>query len=379
MIYLDNAATTKVSPSVSKAVYPYLTECYGNAGSMYELGRISAEAIQVARNRVADFIGAKPKQIIFTSGGSEANNLVLSGMAPSLKLSGQGIVSTKIEHHSILRTLEGLINRGEIDLVRFLKCGVSGKLNPKTLNENLENIGLVSVMYVNNETGIKNDVKELAKIAHKNNVLFHTDCVQAAGFHPINVDELGCDFLSISSHKIHGFKGMGALYVRNFDYLEPLIYGGREQEFGYRGGTENVAGIVGFGEACESARIHLKENREHIDNVVRCFITALYKEGIQDYQILSPLSDTKIVSVLFKNVDAQSLVAALDSQGVCISAGSACRSQETEPSHVLLDLGLSNLQARMVVRYSFSEYNTEDEALEAAKITADCVSVIRGL
>ena len=379
MIYLDNAATTKISPLVSEAIYPYLTEYYGNAGSMYELGRISAEAIQVARNRVATLIGAEPNQIVFTSGGSEANNLVLSGMAPSLKRSGQGIVTTKIEHHSILRTLDGLRNRGEIDLVRFLKCGVNGKLNPKTLSENLENIGLVSVMYVNNETGIKNNVKELAEIAHKHNALFHTDCVQAAGFHPINVDEIGCDFLSISSHKIHGLKGVGALYVRNFDYLEPLIYGGKEQEFGYRGGTENVAGIVGFGEACVSAWTHLQENREHINNVVRCFITSLSEEGIANYQILSPLSDTKIVSILFENVDAQTLVAALDSQGVCISAGSACRSQETEPSHVLLDLGLNNLQSRMVVRFSFSEYNTEEEAKEAASIVAKCISTLRHL
>lgn len=389
MIYLDNAATTQIAPEVLDVMMPYLTNEYGNAGSLYALGRRAADAVAYARQQVADCIGAKPEQIIFTSGGTEANNLIFKGMAPYLKSNGKThLVTTNIEHDSILNTIKEMCTKErfyvsylDVDNHGIVPMGVTEQIQ-KTITENT---GLVSMMYVNNEIGSINHIQQACAIARKKKILFHTDCVQALGSIEIDVEKLGCDSLSISSHKIHGAKGVGALYIRNSELLSPFITGGEEQEFGHRGGTENVAGIVGFGKACEMVKQNLKQNQTRIVYLKKlfydCLLSNLIKYGFDGCLHINgslPYHNGKVLNLRFDGVDAQTLVLYLDTKGVCISAGSACRSRESKPSNVLLAIGLTPDEARSSVRFSFSYYLTEEEVLEAAKITASAIQVLSG-
>lgn len=390
MIYLDNAATTKIAPEVLEAMMPYLTDEYGNAGSLYALGRRAADAVAHARKQVADCIGARPEQIIFTSGGTEANNLVFKGLVSYLKSQGKThLITTEIEHDSVLNTVKEMCIKHQfyvsylgVDNNGVVPMGIAEQIR-KTINEET---GLISMMYVNNEIGSVNHIQQACAIAHENGVLFHTDCVQALGSIKIDVEKLGCDFLSISSHKIHGTKGVGALYVRHPELLSSLITGGEEQEFGYRGGTENVAGIVGFGKACEIAERDLKQNQTRIIYLKRLFYGTLLhnlaERGLDDCLHLNgilPHHNGKILNLRFDGIDAQTLVLYLDTKGVCISAGSACRSRESQPSNVLLAIGLTPDEARSSVRFSFSHYLTDEQVLEAAKITASAIQVLGGV
>ena len=248
MIYLDNAATTKVLPEVLDAMMPYLTTNYGNAGSLHKLGREASSAIETARQQVADFLNCQPENIIFTSGGSEANNLAIKGVATYLLSKGKtGIATSAVEHDSVFNALRDL-KRGfypiTIPVNRGCICdSIALEDSLRAMSNSSSPIGLVSVMYANNITGAINNVEKLASIAHNKGAMFHTDCVQAAGFNELDVKKIGCDFLSLSGHKIHAPKGVGALYVKDRSKLSPLISGGSAQEFGLRGGTENVAGI----------------------------------------------------------------------------------------------------------------------------------------
>lgn len=397
MIYLDNASTTQVDNRVIDAMMPFLTESYGNAGTLYELGRKSADAIMEARKYVADLIHAEPSQIIFTSGGSEANNMVFAGLRDYLLANNKThIVTTKIEHDSILHMVEKMCNTQYVDGKTNIKDGfdatyISPVFNSCICPEDVENAitsstGIVSIMHTNNETGIVNNVAAIGKICKKHNVLFHTDCVQAAGCSELDVDEIGCDFLSISSHKIHGVKGVGALFVKDKSILSPLIYGGHSQEYGLRGGTENVAGIVAFGEACRILKEDFSRDVE--------YITALRKmlyDGIKEDLSSKGLNDIfhvngninldehgKTFNARFDGVDAETLLMLLDARGVCVSAGSACTSHEAKPSHVLLALGIDEEDIRNSIRFSVSRMNTNIEIIQASKIIADCVSILRG-
>lgn len=390
MIYLDNAATTQIAPEVLEAMMPYLTDEYGNAGSLYALGRRAAEAVAQAREQVADCIGAKPEQIIFTSGGTEANNLVFKGLAPYLKTQDRThLITTKIEHDSVLNTVKEMCIKHEFDVsyldvkdVRQVPAGVAIGLK-EIINENT---GLVSMMYVNNEIGSVNNVQEACEIAHKHDALFHTDCVQALGDIDIDVMQLGCDFLSMSSHKIHGAKGVGALYAKDPTLLHPLITGGYDQEFSLRGGTENVSGIVGFGKACEMIKQNIQERQSRILSLKQLFLdvlcNTLIEYGLEDLKCFfngaSPICKGKILNLRFRDIDAQTLVLYLDNKGVCVSAGSACRSRESKPSPVLLAIGLNPEEARNSVRFSFSHYLTDEQVVEAAKITASAIQVLSG-
>lgn len=387
MIYLDNAATTQIAPEVLDAMMPYLTEEFGNAGSLHSLGRRAADAIAKARKQVADCIGAKPEQIIFTSGGTEANNLVFKGLAPYLKSQNKThIITSKIEHDSVLNTVKEMNIKHGFD-VSYLDVTNKDRV-PIEIDRGIqevinENTGIVSVMYVNNETGLVNNVLQACVSAHTNGVLFHTDGVQALGSIEIDVDKLGCDFLSISSHKIHGAKGTGALYVRNPELLSSLLTGGEEQEFGYRGGTENVAGIVGFGKACELISLNFEQNRNRVQYLKKLFYDVLLHNLTEcglgmslHLNGTSPYHNGKILNLRFEDVDAQTLVLYLDANGVCVSAGSACRSHESEPSNTLLAIGLTPDEARSSVRFSFSHYLTDEQVFEAAKITAYAVQVL---
>ena len=385
MIYLDNAATTKIDPQVLDAMMPYLTEQYGNPGTLYGLGLQAKKAVENARRQVADFISAKPEQIIFTSGGTEANNLVFFGTAGYLEDVGKpGIITSRYEHDSVIHSAYKIAIRQGFG-VTYLFPDLEGHINPSEVESKVSgNIGLVSVMYVNNETGSENDVKEIAGVCKKKDVLFHTDCVQAAGCYPIDAVEIGCDFLSISSHKIHGPKGVGALYVKDPTILSPLIIGGKFQEFGLRGGTENVAGIVGFGKACELAKQNLHTTQNHCSILKQLF----YNHLIEDMTNigLSPdivhingeqiIKHGKTLNLRFDGIDAETLLLMLSTKGVCVSAGSACTSHESQPSHVLTAIGLTPDEARSSVRISFSKMNTEDEVRDAAAMFAACIKVL---
>ena len=381
MIYLDNASTTQVDPRVLQAMMPYLTEEYGNPGTLYGLGRRAEKAVSKSRRRVADFIGAKPEQIIFTSGGSEANNLVFYGLEKSVFSEKRYIIISEIEHDSLLKAAERASKNCGLHTI-YLATNNSGYIEPRLVEETLDKyngeVVLVSIMHTNNETGVSNDIEAIGRICRNHKVLFHTDCVQAAGCSLLDVNKMNCDFLSISSHKIHGAKGVGALYVRDRKYLNPLILGGNSQEFGLRGGTENVAGIVGFGEACRVAQEYLSEHPEPIEEDLKQIIIGTLKElGTLDFRINGEWNSGKTMSIYFEGVDAETLLLMLDSQGVCVSAGSACRSHENKPSRVLMAMGIDAEEARNSIRISVSRMNTKEEMVQAAKIIADCVKILR--
>lgn len=387
MIYLDNAATTKIDDRVLDAMEPYLTENYGNAGTLYGLGRESAEAIKKARACVADLIGAKPEQIVFTSGGTESNNMVLRGVLNRLEREGKPrILTTRVEHDSVLRTVENICGGNRGFYASFASPTEGGWIDPQEFVRQIdENTGFASVMTMNNETGVRNDVWKIAEGCKRKGVLFHTDCVQAIGCEKIDVNTLLCDFLSVSSHKIHGPKGVGALYVRDLSTISPMITGGKFQEFGMRGGTENVAGIVGFGKACELLEnMDLKFNsfepyKKLFMNRLKTCLSKNNLEGIVHINGDSENSGSKILNVRFDNVDAETLLLMLDSNGVCVSAGSACASHEHEPSHVLLAMGLRGEDAMNSIRISMSRMNDGMEIYRAAEIMASCVCKLSSL
>ena len=381
MIYLDNAATTRIAPEVLESMMPYLTTEYGNAGTLYSFGRSAANAIQKARAQVATLFGCTPDHVIFTSGGSEGNNTVFKGLRHKLTEQGKKhLIISAIEHDSVLRAAESLTKDGFY--ITYIKPGSDGRISPKAVEAAIhEDTGLVSVMFVNNETGAVNDINEIGRICRQHEVMFHTDCVQAAGQYELSVHKNDVDFATVSSHKIHGPKGVGALYARDKEFL-PLVCGGAEQEFGLRGGTENVPGIVGFGAATNIAVEEMHDDLISVSMLKQRFYMALLDAfrrldlptdciHVNGHPVIEP---GKTLNLRLDGVDAQTLLLMLDANGVCVSAGSACRSHEAEPSHVLTAMGLTPNEARSSVRVSFSKYNTTDEVVCAAQSFASCVA-----
>lgn len=384
MIYLDNAATTQIDGEVLDAMLPYITNMYGNAGALYELGRQAKKAVDEARENVAGFLNCEPDQVIFTSGGSEGNNFVLSGLAPHLKETGKPEIITSMgEHDSVIRATEALCIKHGFH-TQYLPISSTGTVDMHDLSKAISgSTGLVSIMYVNNELGTVNPVNDIAAVCAKHGILFHTDCVQAASSRRLDTREIGCDFLTVSSHKLHGPKGVGAVFAKDKSLLSPLVCGGENQEFGYRGGTENVAGIVGFGKACEIMSRNFSEIDLRVSMMKQKFFAALmesltaYKLGDRAHVNGEPvLHHGKILNMRFDGIDSETLLLMLDAKGVCVSAGSACHSQEVEPSRVLLAYGVGEDAARSSVRISFSKKNTVDEVESAAKIMADCVNIL---
>lgn len=391
MIYLDNAATTAVASEVLDAMLPYLRDSYGNAGSLHTLGRQAAKAIEKAREQVAEFMNAKPDQIIFTSGGTESNNLAILGSKDYMERVGKRhIITSPTEHESVLTAINSLCESSKQNIKSefyssFLPVDKFGQVSVETLQKELNtnnDIGFVSVMYANNEIGTRNDIEQIGQLCRKKHILFHTDCVQAAGSFELNANL--CDLMSVSSHKIHGAKGVGALYVKDKQKLQAIIHGGTEQEFGYRGGTENVAGIVGFGAACEISAKQIEENLKKIVFLKNLFyetLIAKLKEDELDDCVkingLLPCFKGKTLSLTFRGVDAQTLVLMMDANGVFVSAGSACCSHDLKPSHVLTAIGLSDEDARSTIRVSFSAYNTQSEIEQTAVLLAKCVKRLR--
>lgn len=382
MIYLDNAATTQIDPVVVETMMPYLTEQFGNPGSLYKLGRDAREAVEKARAQVARLMCAKPEQIIFTSGATEANNMVFEITRKFLENSGKKhVITSQIEHKSVLKSVQNLVDNHEFNATYV---GLSRSL--ANLPENIDQsftpkTGLVSIMYANNEIGHAFDVRLIGRLCKKHDTLFHTDCVQAAGCRPINVERIGCDFATISSHKIHGPKGIGALFIKEPERWGPMIFGGDNQEFGLRGGTENVASIVGFGKACEILMQHQTlAEQDRLEAMKTAFISEfdarLNQHGLNNVWMVNGCSRTatKTISFCVKGVDAESMILMADNAGVCISAGSACNSRLNNPSHVLTAIGLTPDQARSSFRVSFSRMNNIDEVSQSAKIIADCIA-----
>lgn len=372
-IYLDHAATTPLDKEIFQKTIPYFTDDFGNADSPHAFGRKAMNAVDFARDKTAELLGAKPNEVYFTSGGTESDNWAISGAAYAQRERGKdGILISAIEHHACLAAAEKLRKEGfEITYVspnaegRVELSAVRAAFTPKT--------GLVVCMYVNNETGVEQPVKELAALAHEQGAVFFTDAVQAAPYLPLQVKELGVDMLSISSHKFYGPKGCGVLYIRNGVRVKGLVVGG-EQERGLRGGTTNVPCVVGCALAYEKAVREMGENNGKIANLRRVFLEEL--EGLDGIKIngegVPALLNLQIEGV--SNVD---LTYALDLQGVCISAGAACASASVKPSHVLLAMGLSERAAKSSVRISFGKDNEEEEVRQAAKILKDIVINLR--
>lgn len=361
MIYADNAATTRLSEKAFEAMKPYFCEYFGNASSLYQLGGQSQKAVDNARMVIAKCLNAQqPSNIYFTSGGSESDNWAIKGAAELGERKGKKhIISSKFEHHAVLHTLEYLEKHGfEVTLLDVHENGI---VRPKELEKAIrEDTALVTIMFANNEIGTIQPIKELAEVAHKHGVIFHTDAVQAVGTVPIDVQELGIDMLSMSSHKFHGPKGMGALYVRKGIRLPNLIHGGG-QERGLRAGTENTAGIVGMSVALQESVEKMSERNIRLEKMRDRLIDGLLK--IERSRIngdrISRLPGN--VNMCFEGIEGESLLLMLDLQGISASSGSACTSGSLDPSHVLLAIGLPHEIAHGSLRLTFSDENTEQD------------------
>lgn len=375
-VYADNAATTAISKPVLEAMMPYLTTEYGNASSLYELGGRAKTAVNTARQQIADAIGADFGEVYFSGGGSESDNWALRGVAELMAKKGKKhIISSAFEHHAILHTLKHLEKFGfEVTL---LPVHENGLVRPEELEAAIkDDTALVTIMYANNEIGTVQPITELAAIAHRHGVLFHTDAVQAVGNVPINVHEQQIDLLSMSSHKFHGPKGVGALYIKKGLILPNLIDGGA-QERGRRAGTENTAGIVGMGKALEIAVATMQERNARMCEIRDYIMTEALKiersrvNGDREHRLPGN------VSLCFEGIEGESLLLMLDLKGVCGSSGSACTSGSLDPSHVLLSIGLPHEIAHGSLRLTFSEENTLDDAKYIMEVLPPIVQRLR--
>ena len=358
--YFDNAATTKISKEVINSMQPYLNEIYGNASSIYSIGRETKKAIEVAREKVAKAINADSNEIYFTGSGTEADNWAIKGIAFANQHKGKHIITTNIEHHAVLHTCEYLEKFGfETTYVPVKKNGIVDVNDIKGATR--EDTILISVMFANNEIGTIQPIKEIGELAKEKNIYFHTDAVQTIGNIPVDVKELNVDLLSLSAHKFHGPKGVGALYVRNGVNIDNLLHGGG-QEKRRRASTENIAGIVGLGTAIEITTKNIDEKVKYLIKLREKTINGLI-ENIPEI-IVNGDREKRLpgnVNVCFKYIEGESILLHLDQYGICASSGSACTSGSLEPSRVLLAIGLPHEIAHGSLRLSFSEENTEEE------------------
>lgn len=360
MIYLDNAATTQVYPEVLETMLPYFTECYGNPSSIYSFAGEANRAVTDAREKIAKVINAKTEEIYFTGGGSESDNWALKATAEAYESKGKHIITTKIEHHAILHTCEYLEKKGYE--VTYLDVDENGTVKLEDLKAAIRpDTILISVMAANNEIGTIQPIEEIGRIAREHNILFHTDAVQAFGHVPIDVDKMNIDMLSASSHKVHGPKGIGLLYIRKGVKIRSFIHGGA-QERQRRAGTHNVPGIVGFGKAAEFAY-------QNMENSIR------YETDLRDYlinRVLTEIPYSRLngekkmrlpnnANFCFRFIEGESMLILLDQKGICASSGSACTSGSLDPSHVLLAIGLPHEIAHGSLRITLSEKTTKEE------------------
>ena len=375
-IYADNAATTKLSNTALAAMLPCFEENYGNPSSLHTVGQNAAEALFKARKTIAECLGCDPKEIIFTGGGSEADNqALLTGAELGARKGKKHIISDAIEHHAVLHALKRLEKQGFE--VTILPVDGEGFVHPEDVRKAIRpDTALVTIMMANNEIGTIEPVKEIADICHEKGVLFHTDAVQAVGHIPVNVAEIGCDMLSLAGHKFHGPKGVGALYARKGLLVSSLIEGGA-QERGKRAGTENIPGIVGMAAALKEATDNLDANIAKITKLRDRLIEGL---SVIPHSILNGSREKRLpgnVNMCFEGIEGESLLLLLDQKGICASSGSACTSGSLDPSHVLLAIGRIHDVAHGSLRLSLSEYNTEEEMEAIIKAVPEVVDYLR--
>lgn len=375
-IYADNAATTKMSDVAVKAMLPYLQEIYANPSSVHLLGQRSAAALFSARQQVAQILNCAPKEIFFTSGGSEADNQALISAAALGKKQGKcHIVSTAMEHHAILHTLEALEEQGFT--VTLLHPQADGIVTATQVAEAItDTTCLVSVMYANNETGAIQPIREIGALCRKHGVLFHTDAVQAAGHLTIDVQRDNIDMLSLSAHKFHGPKGIGLLFANSNIQLTSLIRGGG-QERGKRAGTENLPGIIGLAAALKDAQENMQQNTAYITGLRDALRNGLDKIDGASFNGSREHCLPGTVNYSFQGVNGEALLSLLSNEGICCSSGSACSAGSLEPSHVLLALGLSHETAQSALRFSLCEYNTMDEVQTIITKVTEAVNRLR--
>lgn len=375
-IYADNAATTKMSDVAVKAMLPYLQEIYANASSVHLLGQRSAAALFSARQQVAQVLNCAPKEVFFTSGGSEADNQALISAAALGKKQGKcHIVSTAMEHHAILHTLEAL--QAEGFTVTLLSPQADGIVTATQVAEAItDTTCLVSVMYANNETGAIQPIREIGALCRKRGVLFHTDAVQAAGHLTIDVQRDNIDMLSLSAHKFHGPKGIGLLFAKSNTQLTSLIRGGG-QERGKRAGTENLPGIIGLAAALKDAQENMQQNTAYITGLRDALRNGLDKIDGASFNGSREHCLPGTVNYSFRGVNGEALLSLLSNEGICCSSGSACSAGSLEPSHVLLALGLSHETAQSALRFSLCEYNTMDEVQTIITKVTEAVNRLR--
>ena len=403
--YFDNAATTKIKSEVVSEMMPYLREEYGNPSSLYGIGRSAKRAIDSAREKVAKLINCDKGEIYFTGCGTESDNTALKGTAykyinnkeenlnngddiedinkqneeitvKNNRIKRKHIITTKIEHHAILESCKVLEKQGLE--ITYLNVDKDGIINLQELENAInEETILISIMFANNEIGTIQPIKEIAEIAKQKNVIFHTDAVQAVGNVPIDVKEMGIDMLSLSGHKIHAPKGVGALYVRKGIEFESFMNGGH-QEKNKRAGTENLAGIVGLGKACELANENLEYHTKHV-GVLRDYFLEQVSKNIENIKINGSMEHRLPgnVNISFLGIDSTALLLELDKKGICCSSGSACNSGESNPSHVLTAIGLDSETAKSALRFTFGEFNTKAEVDYLVQNLIECVGKLK--
>lgn len=369
-IYADNAATTKIDDAAFEAMKPYFLEEYGNPSQPYSFGRVANRAINESRKIIASCIGASPKEIYFTSGGTESNNWVIKN-----PLCYNTIITSCIEHHAILKACETVSNRTEI---KTLKVNNQGVIDLNDLDNALKDSSgnraiLVSIMTANNEIGTIQPIAQIADIVHSRGAIFHTDAVQAVGHISIDVDKMGIDMLSASAHKFNGPKGIGFLYIKNGIAINPLIDGG-SQENGMRAGTEAVASIVGMAEALKNNIDNLELNTHYVQNLEKCLIEKLESANLDFVRNGSNNRIPGNISVSFKNCDGEMILHRMDLKGICISTGSACDSVNTQVSHVIKSIGLDSVYANGTIRISLGKNNTMEDV---DTISSELISIIK--
>jgi cysteine desulfurase len=379
-VYLDHNATTPVEPVVLDALLPYLSDDYGNASSIHTFGQKARAAVETAREQVAELIGARPQEVVFTSGGTEADNHAIFGIVEAASGASKHVITPAIEHEAVLNTCQALEANGVP--VTYLAVDREGRIDLDELRDVLRShpeTCLMTIMHANNELGTIQPIEEIGRIAAEADVYLHTDAVQSAGKVPIDVNSMGVDLLSLSGHKLYAPKGIGALYVRGGTRLQQLLYGGHHQR-GFRPGTENVPGIVGFGKAAEIARRALAEDAARI-SPLRDKLEKGLLERVGDCHVNGscPPRTPNTTNITFPGIEGEALVIALDLQGLACSTGAACSSGAVEPSHVLTAIGLSSEEARATLRFSLGRHTTAAEIDFALQVVPAAVAQLRAL
>jgi cysteine desulfurase len=372
-VYLDNGATTMVDKEVEKAMLPYFTKIYGNASSLHKFGQEAKGALEKSREVIAKRINAEPEEIIFTSGGTESDNLAIQEIAYTNKDKGNHIITTKVEHHAVEKTCKFLEKDGF--KVNYLDVDAEGFIDLRQLEKSItKETVLVSIIHGNNEVGTIQDIKAVGEICKKHNVIFHTDAVQSFTKVPIDVKKVNVDLISMSSHKIHGPKGVGALYIKKGTKIHPLFFGG-SHEFGKRAGTENIPGIVGFAKAVELAKEeHCKkmvELRDYFIDKIEKEVPEVKLNGSRDKRLCNN------VNIIFRYIEGEALLIKLDDRGIAVSTGSACSSRELKPSHVLTAMGIPAAVAHGSIRFTLSRFTTKEELDYTFKNVKEVVKELR--